>query len=55
MDETFYHLVEWFKFKHVPMGLLDTSFVALLETEQVLVLPVDQKFLATVGLHPHLE
>ena len=55
MDDTCYHLVERLEFKHVPMGLLDTSFVTLLEAEKVLVLPVYQKLLATIGLDPHLE
>ena len=54
MDENFIHLVERLVLEHVAMSLLDASFMAFLKTEQVLVLPVNEEVLATVGLHPDL-
>ena len=50
-----YHLVKRLELEHVAISLFNAGFVALLKAQQILVTPVDEKFLATVGFHSDLD
>ena len=49
------YLIERLELKQVAISLFNTCLVAFLEAVQVLVLPVYQELLATVGLYSSLD